>query len=97
MGSEGLQDRYNKSNEYEDSLKAFRDWYSTMKTATDKGVRIGFEQGEKVGLEKGEKIGLEKGEKNATYNIARQMKQDGAPMDMIIKYTGLTEEEIDRL
>lgn len=62
MGSEGLQDhvftrlfeaaeiaRFSRKEvaEYEDSLKAFRDWYSVMKTNFDKGVKQGIEQEKK--------------------------------------------------
>jgi flagellar biosynthesis/type III secretory pathway protein FliH len=60
--------------EYERSLKVFRDNYSAMKTAIEKGhsagwaeglvegEAIGMEKGEAIGMEKGEAIGMEKGE-----------------------------------
>ena len=31
--------------EYEDSLKAFRDWYSVLSTAEHKGFALGMEEG----------------------------------------------------
>ena len=47
---------------YEDSLKVFRDWYSTMQTAILKGRR----EGEEIGLEKGRKEGRKRPRRNAT-------------------------------
>ena len=41
--------------------------------------------------------GIEEGERKSKMAIAKQMKADGLPMDMIQKYTGLTTEEIDAL
>ncbi|MDO4164810.1 MAG: Rpn family recombination-promoting nuclease/putative transposase [Bacteroides sp.] len=68
--------------EYEDSLKAFRDWYSVMKTNFDKGVKQGVE------------IGFKQGAEQTRYAIARQMKQDGISVESIVRCTGLSEEEI---
>ena len=49
------------------------------------------------GLEEGEKIGIEKGEKKKAMDMARLMKADNEPVDKIIRYTNLSEEEINRL
>ena len=52
-------------NEYWDSLKNFRDWYSALSTAEKKGfetgVEKGFERGIEQGIEKGIEQGIEKG------------------------------------
>lgn len=79
--------------EYEDSLKAFRDWYSVMKTNFDKGIKQGVEIGFKQGLEQGAKQGAEQ----TRHAIARQMKQSGIPAESIAYCTGLSEEEIGEL
>jgi PD-(D/E)XK nuclease family transposase len=81
--------------EYEKDLLSQK---STLFTARIEGMA----EGEQIGLEKGEQIGLEKGreeerkkaeaEKKA---IARQMKIDGIPIEIISKYIGLTIEEIN--
>lgn len=47
--------------EYEDSLKNYRDLYSVMSTAEQKGIIKGVEKGLAEGLEKGLAEGLEKG------------------------------------
>ena len=54
---------------YEDSLKTYRDWYSTIHTA----------------------------EYKKACTIAKELKAEGVPMRIILKSTGLTEEEINAL
>ena len=41
--------------------------------------------------------GMEKGIEQRTFEIARQMKKDGEPMEKIQRYTGLSQEEIETL
>lgn len=43
------------------------------------------------------KQGMQQGMLQKQYEIARQMKADGMPMDTITKYTGLSAEVIDSL
>lgn len=71
--------------EYEDSLKNYRDWYSVMSTAEQKGIV------------KGKAEGLAEGEKKKQQEIARNLKSLGITQDVIIKSTGLTPEEIKDL
>ena len=40
---------------------------------------------------------IEEGKKEANIETARNMKADGLPIDLIVKYTGLTAEEIEAL
>lgn len=79
--------RFNRKEiiEYEDSLKNFRDWYSVMKTAKDKGVREGFKQG------------FEDGFGQAKIDDARKMKEQAIPATVIAKITGLSIDEIEKL
>lgn len=76
-----------------DSLKAYRDWKSTIDTVAYKGHEKGLEEG----LRKGRKEGRKEGRREQAFAIARQMKADQEPLDKIMRYTGLTETEIDRL
>ena len=71
--------RFNRRElvEYEDSLKAFRDWYSVIKTTLNKGRAEG------------------RAEEKAA--IARQMKANNLPTEVIAKCTGLSPEEISKL
>lgn len=77
--------------EYEDSVKAYRDIVNAVDTARIEGREEGREEGLKEGLEKG----LKKGERKKQLEIARQMKSDGIPMDIILKYTGLSEKDME--
>ena len=67
--------------EYEDSLKAYRDWLNTINTAVMKSRAEGRAEGK---LE--EKI-----------DIARKLKNSGISFDVISVSTGLSEEEISSL
>ena len=67
--------------EYEDSLKAYRDWLNTTNTAVMKSREEGREEGK---LE--EKM-----------DIARKLKNSGISFDVISVSTGLSEEEISSL
>ena len=67
--------------QYEESLKYYRDIKNVIDTA--------FEDGELKG-----KI---EGKIEERTEIARVMKSDGLPFDIISKYTGLSIEEIEKL
>jgi predicted transposase/invertase (TIGR01784 family) len=67
--------------EYENSLKIYRDWHSTLTTAEMEGVKKGKIEGK-----------IE--EKNET---ALKMIKDGMDIENIYKYTGLSEEQVKEL
>ena len=54
---------------------------------------IGFDEGEKVGLAKGRA----ESEKQKAVEMARMMKADNEPIEKIIRYTGLTKDELENL
>ena len=67
----------------------------------EKGMKQGLEQGKKQGmkqgLELGKKQGIEHGKKEEKLKIAKNMLNDNIDVDTIIKYTGLSKEEIQKL
>ena len=71
--------------QYEESKKDYWDYYSTMKTAREKGIEEGMEKGMEMGMEK------------ARRENARKMKSDGMPTALIEKYTGLSADDINSL
>ena len=99
--------------EYEESLKAYRDWFSVMETAEQRGHKKGFskglvkgreeglQQGLEKGLVKGREEGLVKGREEGVNKekktIALKMKSMGMPVDVIASATGLSPEEITAL
>lgn len=70
-----------EKNKYEESLKYYRDLKNVVDTSFDEGKAEGKAEG--------------KEERNI--EIARQMKSEGEPIEKIIRFTGLTAEEIGRL
>ncbi len=71
--------------EYDENLKIYRDWRSTLEYAV--------EEAEEKGVQKGIEEGLSKG----LLRTARNMKAMQIPTDMISQVTGLSTEEIERL
>ena len=57
----------------------------------------GREEGEKKGIEKGIKQGRQEGMQARNLEIAKQMLEDGEPIEKIQKWTGLSEEKISAL
>ena len=80
--------------EYEESLKAYRDWFSVMTTAELRGEERGEERGFKKGEEKGLKEGLEKGRLEERLRNARGLKARGVDADIIAQVTGLSVDDI---
>jgi predicted transposase/invertase (TIGR01784 family) len=70
---------------YENSLKIYRDLKGVIDTAFDEGKQEGRDEGREEGREEGR------------IEIARALKENGVPVEIIIKSTGLTKEEIDKL
>ena len=72
--------------EYEESLKAYRDWFSVMATAELRG--------EERGKEKGLKEGLEQGRIEERLRNARGLKARGVDAEIIAQVTGLSVDDI---
>lgn len=51
----------------------------------------------KLGEKKGRKEGLKEGEKRKAKKMAKKMKMEREPIEKILKYTGLSREEIEEL
>lgn len=75
----------------------FWDTISVEKTLISGAEKKGIIKGRKEGLEKGREEGEAIGEQKKAYQIARQMKAKGYPIDAIAELTALTKEEIDKL
>ena len=71
--------------EYEASKMAYRDIKNSIDTAKQEGLAEGMEKG------------IEKGMNQKAQDIARNMLADGVDIDLIMKYSGLTQEQIDKL
>ena len=75
--------------QYDESLKHYRGTIAVMQGQYLEGMEKGMEKG----IEKGRAEGI------ATANRcnAQKMKADGMPTELIMKYCGLTQQEIEAL
>ncbi len=67
--------------EYETSKMAYRDIKNSVDTAKREGIAEG----------------MEKGMNQRSLDIARNMLADGVDLNLIMKYSGLTQEQIEKL
>ena len=74
---------------YWKSVNAYRTALSVNEASKREGREEGREEGRKEGKEIGKKL--------QSLAIARTMKQDNVPLNMIAQYTGLSPEEIEAL
>lgn len=61
------------------------------------GMEKGLEKGLAEGMEKGMEKGLAEGERKKSIEVARELKKEGAALELIIRCTKLTAEEIEKL
>ena len=80
-------------SEYETRKMAYRDIKNFLDTAKREGIAEGMEKGMKEGLEKGRAEGMNQ----RSLDIARNMLADGVDINLIMKYSGLTQEQIEKL
>ena len=80
-------------NEYEDSLKAYRDIKNSIDTALEKGR----EEGMAKGLEKGREEGMAKGMEKEKISTARRLLSMGLSEEQVSTATELPLEEIQKL
>ena len=83
--------------DYEESLKNFRDWYSCLITAVRKGRAEGRAEGREEGRAEGRKEGRAEGRTEERLSIARNLKASGAlTISQIAMATNLTEDEVEK-
>jgi len=71
--------------EYETSKMAYRDIKNSVDTAKRQGIAEGMEKGMELGMNQ------------KALDIARNMLADGVDINLISKYSGLTQEQIEKL
>jgi predicted transposase/invertase (TIGR01784 family) len=78
---------------YEASLKYYQDLKNVIDTAIAEGGLKGKTEGRMIGIIEGKKEGLIEGK----IEIARNAIAENIPPDIIIRLTGLTVEELEKL
>ena len=61
------------------------------------GMKKGLEKGIKKGIEKGKEEGLKEGMYKAKIQMIKELHRDGVPLSTIVKASGLTKDEIERI
>jgi predicted transposase/invertase (TIGR01784 family) len=92
-------------NIYENSLKTYRDLKSVIDTAYDEGKQEGRLEGKLEGRLEGKQEGRLEGKlegklegiQEGKLEIAKSLKENGIPTELIQKTTGLSKEEVERL
>jgi predicted transposase/invertase (TIGR01784 family) len=82
---------------YESSLKTYRDLKGVIDTAFDEGKLEGILEGKLEGKLEGITEGELKGRREEKLGVARQLKASGVSVEIIAQATGLTKEEIEQL
>ena len=88
-----MENNIKMRNEYEDSLKAYRDIKNSIDTALEKGR----EEGMAKGLEKGREEGMAKGMEKEKISTARRLLSIGLSEEQVSTATELPLEEIQKL
>jgi DNA repair protein RadC len=95
----GLLERLEASNKYVLPFELEKQFHDELEEEikrveqeSKKKVKESLKIGEEIGLKKG----VEQGDKQRAEYIAKQMLKDGEPMEHIVRWTGLTEEEIQK-
>jgi len=63
----------------------------------ERAVKKSLEDAQREGMEKGIEKGIEKGMEKGIQAVARQMLAEGYDIDSILRCTGLSKEEIEKL
>ena len=74
---------------YDEAIRKYRDTLCVMQSQLDEGIQIGRDQGIQIGIEKGRQQTLA--------SVARNMKAQHVPLDVIASSTGLSIQEIENL
>ena len=83
--------------EYDEHLNAIMIQNDVLSTAKFEGREEGLAEGLAEGREEGLIEGREEGRVEERLETARRMRSDGLSMEMVVRYTGLSEEEINNL
>ena len=74
-----------------------RDRRNQMQYQYDMGLEEGIGKGIEQGFDKGVEKGIEIGIEQESMRMARKMKAEGIAIDLIIKCSNLTREQIEKL
>ncbi|MDY4550202.1 MAG: hypothetical protein SPD54_00005, partial [Parabacteroides sp.] len=78
---------------YDEAIRKYRDTLCVMQSQLDEGIQIGRDQGIQIGRDQGIQIGRQQ----TLASVARNLKAQHVPLDVIASSTGLSIQEIENL
>ena len=81
---------------YRKSILKYNEVCLVADCARDEGIEIGLEKGMEKGREEGVETGIEKGREEEKIDIVQKCFQLDIPIEVIIRLTGYSEEQINR-
>ena len=81
----------------EEAHKRYNNFIRSRLMMTEYEKKELYQYDKQITLEDKRKEGIKEGIKERNYSIAKSMKKDGADINLISKYTGLSIEEIRKL
>ena len=86
------------ADEHERTLIKLREKYiRDYNTIKEDGYNNGYNDGKDAGLAQGLERGQKQGEQKKTIEIAKKMLKENVDVDFIVKMTGLSKEELEKL
>lgn len=82
---------------YQESLKHYRDINNVVDTAKEEGIKKGIKKGKIEGRKEGRKEGIQVGLDRRNVENALAMKNEGISVEIIMKVTNLTKEQVEKL
>lgn len=86
-----------KKKEVEDIMMTVFSQEQAMEFALKARYREGIKQGIEQGMEQGMEQGKSKGKYENSLQIAKKMKDSNMDNELIMKFTGLSEDEVSKL
>ncbi len=93
FGDLGLMKKLEESLKYVPQFEQIERIRAEEKKIREEAVRVA----EKKGKVEGKKEGLKEGEKKKAIEMAKNGIKEGLPVELIVKLTGLTKEEIEKI
>ena len=97
LGDEKVMNEYLKEAEEVSFEGGVGEAYDKEWALRDQGYRDGLSQGKAEGRKEGKAEGISEGKNERNIEIAKNMLNEGIDINIIIKCTGLTNEDINAL
>ena len=88
---------YNKNKEAKKKMLLWDDNFESIERDRKRYIEVGKEEGRKEGRNSGLKQGRKEGISTGIKSVATNLLKNNAPIDLIVKSTGSSKKEINKL